>query len=228
MQLKEKLEENIFYFTDVIKNPQEIIDIIERLDTYPGTYPAIEKWQNWGTSSNDGVSFGRKKDFDLSKLSEVQEELGKDAYYVSNTIKESIGSLLNKFCSQILSREHFSYSENVRISKYVTGGSMGPHYDTMDGSNKIEYSVLIYYNDNYDGGEVSFMVTDEDVLSESYTGIRLPLDASDPSVAKDATVFIKPEAGSALIFPSSKPYYHQVHLIRGGEKYITPAFIFNN
>lgn len=105
---------------------------------------------------------------------------------------------------------------------------MGPHYDVMDGDSKIEYSILIYYNDNYDGGEVSFMISEEDILSESYTGVRLPLDGSDPFVAENADLFIKPEAGSVLIFPSTKPYYHQVHLLRGGEKYISPGFIYKN
>ena len=56
--------------------------------------------------------------------------------------------------------------------------------------------------------------------------LRPPDDALDPKV-KDLVTFTKhPKAGSALIFPSTDPYKHQVHLMKEGVKYITPGFIF--
>lgn len=228
MNLREKFKNNIFYYTNVIEDPQEIIDMVERLDTYPGSYSAIPKWEDWKTSNDDGVLFGKKKDISIKNLDTVQKELGKDVLHIANTINSAIERVSHAFYSDIGKVEHPAYSKGLRMSKYLTGASMGPHYDVMDGDSKIEYSILIYYNDNYDGGEVSFMISEEDILSESYTGVRLPLDGSDPFVAENADLFIKPEAGSVLIFPSTKPYYHQVHLLRGGEKYISPGFIYKN
>lgn len=212
MQLAKRFTDNIFYYTNVIEDPQRIIDTVEKLDTYPGSYVVAPKWENWGTSTEDGFYFGKKKDFNLEKINEVQEFLGTDVLYVTNTITAAIDQVASAFYKDSKIDNELKYSKNARISKYLTGASMGPHYDQMDGNETIEYSIIIYYNDNYDGGEISFTIIDKEI------------ETFRESIPK--TFSIKPEAGSALIFPSSKPYYHEVGLIKGGERYISPGFIF--
>jgi hypothetical protein len=38
---------------------------------------------------------------------------------------------------------------------------------------------------------------------------------------------VKPKAGSVIIFPSTDPYSHTAHLIKGGSKYMVPSFWLN-
>jgi hypothetical protein len=56
--------------------------------------------------------------------------------------------------------------------------------------------------------------------------LRPPDDALDPRTKDMVTFTAKPKAGSALIFPSTDPYKHQVHIMKEGDKFITPGFIF--
>jgi dTDP-4-amino-4,6-dideoxygalactose transaminase len=79
MQLEEKLHENIYYYTDVIKDPQKIIDLIEKLDENEEVYKVIPKWNNWNSSSRDGNVFGKKKDFNLSNVQNLPPDLKADA-----------------------------------------------------------------------------------------------------------------------------------------------------
>jgi hypothetical protein len=41
MQLKEKLHENVYYYTNVFENHKEIVELLEKLEEDPNTYKAI-------------------------------------------------------------------------------------------------------------------------------------------------------------------------------------------
>ncbi|NBP55847.1 hypothetical protein EBU71_04800, partial [bacterium] len=78
-----------------------------------------------------------------------------------------------------------------------SGKSMGPHVDNYNDDPRKTISVVLYLNDSYVGGELNFPEQD---------------------------IMIKPEAGSLIIFPSTKPYYHESKTIENGVKYMTPGF----
>jgi predicted 2-oxoglutarate/Fe(II)-dependent dioxygenase YbiX len=63
-------------------------------------------------------------------------------------------------------------------------------------------SVVLYLNDDYDGGEISF-----------------------PHVRNG--VSIKPEAGSAIFFPSNYVFVHEVSEIKNGIRYALPNWYHN-
>lgn len=106
-------------------------------------------------------------------------------------------------------------SPMLDMCKYVPGGSLGLHYDGIDGDQSLLYTIVLYFNENYEGGEISFTVLDEDKERPSK-------DIKDPNI----DFWIKPEAGSVLIFPSQKPYYHQAHEVTSGHKYMSTSSIF--
>lgn len=67
--------------------------------------------------------------------------------------------------------------------------------------HKFGLTCVFYPNDNYEGGEISFIIKKE--------------DGSEPDV-----IDYKPSKGDAIIFPSTAPYYHGVKRLSSGNKYI--------
>ena len=226
MQLEQKLHENVYYYTDVFADPQKVIDLIEKLDEEEKVYPVIPKWNNWNSSSKDGNIFGKKKDFNLSNVDALPIELKVQADFIITEIRNAIQNVANSFVKDRELPGQPNISPFVGISKYVEGCAMGAHFDRQAGDNSLEYSIILYWNDDYEGGELSFIIRDEDLRLEKNGELRPPDDANDPRVKDLATFTIKPKANSALIFPSTDPYKHQVHLMKSGQKYITPGFIF--
>ena len=102
------------------------------------------------------------------------------------------------------------------------GMGMGSHFDQNDGDITLRYSFNIYLNDDYEGGELSFKMSD-------YS--NKPSTDLDHEVAKNNKSFdfsIKPKAGSIVIFPSAAPYYHTAHLLKSGFKYMIPGHWIHN
>jgi hypothetical protein len=67
----------------------------------------------------------------------------------------------------------------------------------------------MYLNDDYDGGEVSFKVFQD--------------ESNDPD-AEYVRHMYKPESGDVTIFPSRAPYYHGVRSVHNGIKYFIRSF----
>ena len=71
------------------------------------------------------------------------------------------------------------------------------HFNEDSPGNKFAVTCTMYLNDDYDGGEISF------------------LDESEGKIVK-----YKPKAGDVLVFPSGEPYYHGIHQVYNGDRYI--------
>jgi prolyl 4-hydroxylase len=109
-----------------------------------------------------------------------------------------------------------NYFEDLQVVNYPPGGFYKPHYDACDGDNSYcqrmnkdmgqrYLTVLIYLNDNYDGGETIF-----------------------PEINK----LVKPEKGKAVIFKNVdnkgvviKQALHGGNPIKNGEKWIANSWI---
>jgi hypothetical protein len=86
------------------------------------------------------------------------------------------------------------------------GLAMDYHTDTHEFNadapgKKFVVTATMYLNDDYDGGEVSF------------------LDEESGSVTD-----YKPKAGDVTVFPSGAPYYHGIKPIAGNERYLLRMF----
>ena len=42
------------------------------------------------------------------------------------------------------------------VKKYMSGTFMGAHFDQQEGDERLKVSFVMYLNDDYDGGEISF------------------------------------------------------------------------
>ena len=97
--------------------------------------------------------------------------------------------------------ETYEKYTNFRINKYTEGGFMTSHVDNIRKSHGQEYgfpqvSVLLYLNDDYEGGE--FKVADK---------------------------LIYPEAGSGIIFPSNFMYPHEAEVVTKGTRWSIVAWL---
>lgn len=71
------------------------------------------------------------------------------------------------------------------------------HFNEDSPGNKFAVTCTMYLNDDYDGGEISF------------------LDESNGRIVK-----YKPKAGDVIVFPSGQPYFHGTHQVYNGDRYI--------
>ena len=100
----------------------------------------------------------------------------------------------------------------------MAGTFMGAHFDQQEGDERLKVSFVMYLNDDYEGGEISFTIRDPK------GPIQGPTPDSDFAKA-DPTAYhfaVKPKAGSIIVFPPSPPYHHTAHLVKSGEKIMVP------
>jgi len=87
-------------------------------------------------------------------------------------------------------------SNDPYVVKWSAGKELGFHVDDLgSGSNHI--STLMYLNNDYEGGEISFLTH---------------------------KLSIKPKTGDLIIFPGNLNYAHKVTKITSGERYTSPIW----
>lgn len=220
MKLEKKLEENIYYYTEVIPDPEKLISLIKETDGDPDILSVIPAWTNWLSNSGDGVAFGGKKDFNVNNLDSLSGEAKEKATYIVSAIQNAVKDVAYAFVKDRgLDVEEPSISPFAGVMKYIAGLEMGAHYDAQAGDESLWWSMVIYLNDDYEGGEISFTIASpEGILSQ-------PGPDPDFEIAKangNYTFAVKPKAGSMIVFPPSPPYHHTAHLVKSGFKYMVP------
>ena len=181
----------MFYFTDVLSVPKKYIEHLENLDSNEFSYPYVEKWKTWNASNDDSKIYGQKKHINLPKNLSLDNNLNQKILYVINAIKETHHLCSNTY-TKILNIKKPTVINNYAINKYFSGESMGLHVDSYENSDEKRFTILIYLNDDYEGGEIEF---------------------------PNQNIKFKPQAGSALIFPTQEPYAHKSYDVLNGFKY---------
>jgi predicted 2-oxoglutarate/Fe(II)-dependent dioxygenase YbiX len=183
--------EKISYYKNVIDNPDSLIKLIEDSDLNFTKETSIPKWEDWSASGDIPYTFGYQKRF----TKEITKEDSKESQEINDILKNAIINSSNDYAKYY--NIEIGSLMPLSISKYSTGKSMGPHVDDYEDGDNPNISVVLYLNDNYEGGEINF---------------------------PEQQITIKPEAGSIVIFPSVKPYYHQSLPVLSGIKYMSPGF----
>jgi hypothetical protein len=196
-----KVEDKIVYIQNVIKDPETLERLINST-----TGSAIPDWSVWMAYQNPDVVWGKAKNIFHSLLSEEKDsEAFKNQEYIITTLKQGLSDAFEEYTrvcnldSKI--SEHFSNvivkpDRTIGVNIYFNNCTMGPHIDYNEAqSADLSYSIVLYINDDYDGGELHFRKFD---------------------------LSVKPSAGSAIVFPSSAPYYHEsIPTTRGDKMMLT-------
>lgn len=210
-----KLDDKIWIFNKWVKNPQEYID-------YYLTDPEqISRWVSWyifGEMIGDsGLSWGTTTEFP-TKEAWTKEFSGEPDPY-----KRKIADLFYD-ASSIFINETKTYLPSWKaptwgIARYFPdvpefneadsdGRTMRHHTDYQQEiaeypGEKFGITAVVYLNDDYEGGDINFRITDPE---------------DNKKVVKE--IFYKPEAGDILMFPSTPPYYHGVMNVKKASKYM--------
>jgi hypothetical protein len=159
-------------------------------------------------------------------MAELDSPRKADVEKVVSTIQKAVKDVAEAYYRDRKFETEPNMSPFVGVMKYRPGCEMGAHFDAQAGDRSLKYSIVLYLNDNYEGGEISFIVRPYDLRNPKNSDLKPLPDADDPA-NKDLVDFtLKPKAASALIFPSTHPHKHQVHIMKKGDKYIFPGFVF--
>jgi hypothetical protein len=93
--------------------------------------------------------------------------------------------------------------------------------DEFEPGLKAEYTVTMYLNDDYDGGEIDFRI-----FNRRETEMRVVDGEMVPTTEGEEIpkIVYKPQAGDIIIFPSRVPFYHGVRRVSTGTKYFARMF----
>lgn len=196
------VEKNIIHYTDLIPNTSAFIKMIEDIDPLLTESSQVSKWKDWHSSTRTEVVFGKHKN---AVFTSGNNTTGADikAQLICKTIKDVVTQCAKDYEEKTGIKIGF-LPDQFTIKKYHEEAYMGPHVD-YEGEGRADFyptiSMVLYLNDDYEGGEVNFI---------------------------EQNVSITPKAGSLIVFPSHKPYYHDPRPVTSGIKYMVPLFWFAN
>lgn len=199
------LQEKVYYYTDVIDDAAKLVAAIEEDNN--------NQWGEWAACSGQHYVYGTDKTIAPSDNNDEKHN------YIYNTLKQAFDTVIKDYANAQNILEEPKLFPMYPIKKYQAGTFMGAHFDQQEGDDRLKVSLVMYLNDDYDGGELSFTI-------KSPNG---PITQGGPhpdfSIAKDQggyDFYIKPKAGSIIVFPPSPPYHHTAHLVKSGFKYMIP------
>lgn len=194
------LEDRIYYYKNLFSDVDRVLDVLIKTKTDDNS-EIMTPWVPWTSSDNQSDLYGETRTGEHQKRT-VNSSEDFELLEVRDLINNIILECTNNY-SKITGVE-VGTSDLFRVAKYNSGKGMGSHIDNDYDENSENFeaptiSTVLYLNDNYNGGELYF---------------------------REQNIAIKPKAGSLLIFPSKKPYFHEALAISGGEKYMCTNFFF--
>jgi len=204
----EILDLGLVYYKNVIKNPNQLILDIEKLDKQYSLLQnindktSVRPWVPWTYGEKDNeLMFCWQKFIPQIKNIDSKDLFKDQQFNISNQLFNALDETFNHYSTKlysfaeknIKSREH-----TMHLLKYDKSGHLPAHQD--QGISSRVLSALLYLNDDYEGGEIEF----------KHSGIKF-----------------KPEAGSVLFFPSNFLYVHEVYPVTKGPRYALPNWYHN-
>lgn len=190
------INKDIWYWNNVVNNSKKIIEFIEKIDSYQPSYLKISKWSPWVASNDSSVVYGSVKQIYPQNINlDCGDKACNDfCSYIINSFAQAFHYCFSLYLDKHnLEKNKYSIDLNwLNLKRWDAGSSMGPHFDGELGkSNGLEFTAILYLNDDYEGGELYF---------------------------KDYNINLKPEAGSMVIFPGS--FTHEVKEIKNSKRYM--------
>lgn len=210
----EVLGDGLVYYTNLIEEPYKIIDDIEALNSkvmdslasgkHHVDQSVAKPWHNWDHGDGDmKLHFCRQRWLPRNEDIPEQDPFKMEYGSISDRLFRPLDTAFKHYTNDIYpfaARNLKGKEDRMSILKYERAGYLPAHTD--HGSSSRTLSVVLYLNDNYVGGEINF-----------------------PHVRNGVT--IKPQAGSAIFFPSNFVFVHEVSEITEGVRYALPNWYHN-
>jgi hypothetical protein len=201
---REVLEEKVYYYTNVIEDPKKLVEAIEKDNA--------DEWGEWAACSGQHYVYGTDKTIAPSEGTDEKND------YIYKTLQKAFDDVARDYAKAQGITEEPKLFPMYPIKKYMAGTFMGAHFDQQEGDERLKVSFVMYLNDDYEGGEISFTIRDPQGPIQGGTPDS-DFAKADPSTYHFA---VKPKPGSIIVFPPSPPYHHTAHLVKSGYKYMVP------
>jgi hypothetical protein len=183
-----KLENNIFYFTNLLNDPISFINKIENIKDFN----LISSWKPWHASNSD-IKYGEYKEIIPGFLNQSNNI---NSIEIVNIITKSISNCIEQYIKETYAEPGF-LPAIINVRKYNTEAYMGPHIDTEDERDKTKPSIslVFYLNDNYEGGQIEFPNQNISLKPEAGSIVIFPSTSPyyhDPKPVKNGTKYIIP------------------------------------
>lgn len=231
---KEILDPKVYYYTDAIEDFDNFQKILNELDTLEqNTESDVNVWKAWTSSNDKTFIYGETKTFDINAIKNLDGEVAEKSKYIYDSVMSALYNVSKDYASSLGDFDEPRLFPTFNIKKYNTGMGMGAHFDQLDGDQTLRYSLVMYLNDDCEGGEISFQLKDYDggwTSSDGWVRGAPAVDLDyDVAVADKAIDFgVKPKANSIIIFPAYAPYFHTAHVVKSGVKYMVPGHWIHN
>jgi hypothetical protein len=231
---KNILDPKVYYYTDAIEdfdNFQKVLKELDDISPVDGSH--VNVWETWTSSNNKDFIYGETKTFDIGAIDKLSGEVAEKSKYIYDSVMTALYNVCKDYATSLGDFDEPRLFPTFNIKKYNTGMGMGAHFDQLDGDQTLRYSLVMYLNDDCEGGEISFQLKDYDGGWTSADGWRSGAPAVDLdyelAVADKAIDFgVKPKANSVVIFPAYAPYFHTAHVVKSGVKYMVPGHWIHN
>lgn len=228
------LGEKTYYYTNAIDNFDLFMKTLKELDLdeYVGE-GGVNLWETWTSSNDNNFIYGQTKVFSIEAIENAKTETKTKSKYIYDAVMNAFYNVCKDYASSIGDHDEPNLFPTFNIKKYNSGLSMGSHFDQLDGDNTLRYSLVMYLNDDYEGGEISFQLKDYEggwTSKDGWTHGAPAVNLDYETAIKDKSIDfgVKPKANSVVIFPSSAPYFHTAHTIKSGFKYMVPGHWIHN
>lgn len=229
----EQLPGNVWYYTDLVSDSE--LDLI--LDS-------VRLINDWVRVYDDGHTYDPNRDKSQNEFGSIM--LASRKKFTTNAENENISyeekyrpmaDIMNRVLQE--STSHYAKENNLsampmapfqNMDRHLVGTCYQTHCDTAP-IGVDSRTVLIYVNDDYKGGELSFTLPNQPHrkvkmaggISEYGYGAKVAYPPNDERNSGLVDYWIKPKAMSVVIFPPDG-LPHSAHEVLGSNKYMVKAY----
>jgi hypothetical protein len=96
---------------------------------------------------------------DIDKKDLSPEDLAR-CKYIFDTVFNGFNEVAKDYKEKRNVEDEIVILSQMNVHKYKENTWMGTHHDAQEGDTRLKYSMILYVNDDYEGGEISFCIRD--------------------------------------------------------------------